>query len=132
MSLAEKKDEQLYDYSQNLPSVEERRLKEPVPFVVPQSKLKKVSKLEKIVFCAFVVTFLFLSIATIKMTTAINREEEAISSVQQKMNASKSSIEKLEQEKNELLRADRVKGIAEKSEIELREDNIRKIKWWKN
>ncbi len=129
MSLAEKKDEQLYEYySQALPSIEERRLKESPPFVVPQSKLKKVSKLEKIVFCAFVVTFLFLSIATIKMTTAINREEKAITTVQQEMNDSKNTIEKLEQEKNELLRANRVKGIAEKSEIELREDNIRKIK----
>lgn len=128
MSLPEKQEPQIYDYSQTLPSIEERRLKEPIPYVVPQSKLKKVSKLEKIVFCAFVVTFLFLSIATIKMTTAINREEEAITTVQQQMNESKSTIEKLEQEKNELLRADRVKGIADKADIELREDNIRKIK----
>ncbi len=128
MSLPEKKEPMIYDYTQALPPEEEKRLQENIPYLVPKSKLRKVSKLEKIVFSTFIVTFLFLSIATIKMTTAINREEEAITSVQQTMNESKSAIEKLEQEKNELLRADRVKGIADKSEIKVREDNIRKIK----
>lgn len=128
MSLPEKNDFQLYDVSHTSPSREEERLRETVPYLVPQSKLKKVSKLEKIVFCAFIVTFLFLSIATIKMTTAINREEEAITSIQKEINASTKEIDKLEQEKNELLRSDRVKEIAEKADIELREDNIRKIK----
>jgi cell division protein FtsL len=87
-----------------------------------------VSKLEKVVFCTIVATFLFLSIATIKMTTAINREEEAITSVQQEINTSTRAIDKLEQEKNELLRSDRIKEIAEKADIEMRDDNIRKIK----
>ena len=128
MSLPERKDLQIYDVPHTSSSQEEERLRETVPFLVPQSKLKKVSKLEKIVFCAFIATFLFLSIATIKMTTAINREEEAITAVQKEINASQKSIDKLEQEKNELLRSDRVKEIAEKADIELREDNIRKIK----
>jgi cell division protein FtsL len=62
------------------------------------------------------------------MTTAINREEEAITSVQQEINTSTRAIDKLEQEKNELLRSDRIKEIAEKADIEMRDDNIRKIK----
>ncbi|MBO0475951.1 cell division protein FtsL [Vagococcus sp. DIV0080] len=128
MALPERKNLELYDAPHATPSSQDERLRETVPYLVPQSKLKKVSKLEKIVFCAFVATFLFLSIATIKMTTSINREEEAITSVQQDINTSKSAIDKLEQEKNELLRSDRIKGIAEKANIELREDNIRKIK----
>ncbi|MGX7024162.1 hypothetical protein [Vagococcus hydrophili] len=128
MSLPEKQEPMIYDYAQTLPPESEKRLQETIPYLVPKSKLRKVSKLEKIVFATFIVTFLFLSIATIKMTTAINREEEAITAVQQKMNESNSAIDKLEQEKNELLRADRVKGIAEKAEIKVREDNIRKIK----
>lgn len=128
MALPERKNLELYDAPLATPSSQDERLRETVPYLVPQSKLKKVSKLEKIVFCAFVATFLFLSIATIKMTTSINREEEAITSVQQDINTSKSAIDKLEQEKNELLRSDRIKGIAEKANIELREDNIRKIK----
>ncbi|HCM89337.1 MULTISPECIES: hypothetical protein [Vagococcus] len=128
MSLPEKQEPMIYDYAQTLPPEKEKRLQENIPYLVPKSKLRKVSKLEKIVFSTVVVTFLFLSIATIKMTTAINREEEAITSVQQTMNESKSAIDKLEQEKNELLRADRVKGIADKAEIKVRDENIRTIK----
>lgn len=128
MALPERKDLQLYDVPHTTPSEQEERLRETVPYLVPQSKLKKVSKLEKIVFCAIVATFLFLSIATIKMTTAINREQEAITSVQQEINTSKGVVDKLEQEKNELLRSDRIKEIAEKADIKMRDDNIRKIK----
>lgn len=128
MSLPEKKEILLYDVSHTLPAKDDERLRETVPYLVPQSKLKKVSKLEKVVFCAIVVTFLGLSVATIKMTTAINREEEAITAIQSKVNTSKENIGKLEQEKNELLRAERVKGIAEEAGLEWREDNIRKIK----
>ncbi|UDM78814.1 cell division protein FtsL [Vagococcus fluvialis] len=128
MALPERKKLQLYDVSHTTPSEQDERLRETVPYLVPQSKLKKVSKLEKVVFCTIVATFLFLSIATIKMTTAINREEEAITSVQQEINTSTRAIDKLEQEKNELLRSDRIKEIAEKADIEMRDDNIRKIK----
>ena len=128
MALPERKNLQLYDVSYTTPSEQDERLRETVPYLVPQSKLKKVSKLEKVVFCTIVATFLFLSIATIKMTTAINREEEAITSVQQEINTSTRAIDKLEQEKNELLRSDRIKEIAEKADIEMRDDNIRKIK----
>lgn len=128
MALPERKNLQLYDVSHTTPSEQDERLRETVPYLVPQSKLKKVSKLEKVVFCTIVATFLFLSIATIKMTTAINREEEAITSVQQGINTSTRAIDKLEQEKNELLRSDRIKEIAEKADIEMRDDNIRKIK----
>ena len=128
MALPERKNLQLYDVPHTTPSEQDERLRETVPYLVPQSKLKKVSKLEKIVFITIIVTFLALSVATIKMTTSINREEEAITAIQSKMAASSSAIDKLEQEKNELLRADRVKSIAEKAGIEMREDNIRKIK----
>ncbi|MDT2746831.1 cell division protein FtsL [Vagococcus fluvialis] len=128
MALPERKNLQLYDVSHTTPSEQDERLRETVPYLVPQSKLKKVSKLEKVVFCTIVATFLFLSIATIKMTTAINREEEAITSVQQEINTSTRAIDKLEQEKNELLRSDRIKEIAGKADIEMRDDNIRKIK----
>ncbi len=128
MALPERNDLHIHVVMDTQPSIKDERLRETVPYLVPQSKLRKVSKLEKIVFCAFILTFLFLSVATIKMTTAINREEEVITSIQKEIDTSKSTIDKLEQEKNELLRSDRVKEIANKADIELREDNIRKIK----
>ncbi len=128
MSAPERKKLQLYDEPHASPSKQDERLRETVPYLVPQSKLKKVSKLEKVVFCAMIATFLFLSVATIKMTTAINREEEAITSIQQEINTSEKSIGKLEQEKNELLRSERVREIAEKADMKIRDENFRKIK----
>lgn len=128
VSLPERKQEETHSYAKPKPFLSEEQRTTPVPYLVPQSRLKKVSKLEKFIFFAFIVTFLCLSVATIKLTTAINREEEAISTVQTQITESQADINKLRQEKNELLRSERVKGIAEKAGIELREDNIRKIK----
>lgn len=128
MSLPEKQSYHETEYEHSQPSEQPKQLLEAVPPMVPQSRLKKVSKLEKIIFAAFIVTLLFLSIATIKITTAINKEEQLITSVKSDMDDNIRTIEKLEQEKNELLRAERVKTIAGNAGIELHEDNIRKIK----
>lgn len=128
MSLPERKIDHSYEHSHSTPSKQETQLAEAMPYLVPKSKLSRVSKLEKVVFIALVITFLLLAVATIRMTTSVNREEEAISALQVEMIQSQQEIETLEQEKNELLRTERVKGIAEKAGIELRDDNIRKIK----
>ena len=93
MALPERNDLHIHVVTDTQPSIKDERLRETVPYLVPQSKLRKVSKLEKIVFCAFILTFLFLSVATIKMTTAINREEEVITSIQKEIDTSKSTID---------------------------------------
>ncbi|WP_326716877.1 cell division protein FtsL [Vagococcus jeotgali] len=128
MSLPNK---QSVDYSEqqtSIPSGDDRHLEEVQKHNAPQSRLKKVSKLEKIIFASLIVTFLLMAVATIRMTTAVNREEEAISTMQVAQKETQKEIDKLEQEKSELLKSERVKDIAEKAGIELREDNIRKIK----
>lgn len=128
MSLPNK---QSVDYSEqqtSIPSGDDRHLEEVQKHNAPQSRLKKVSKLEKIIFASLIVTFLLMAVATIRMTTAVNREEEAISTMQVAQKETQKEIDKLEQEKSELLKSERVKDIAEKASIELREDNIRKIK----
>lgn len=128
MSLPNK---QSVDYSEqqtSIPSRDDRHLEEVQKHNAPQSRLKKVSKLEKFIFASLIVTFLLMAVATIRMTTAVNREEEAISTMQVAQKETQKEIDKLEQEKSELLKSERVKDIAEKAGIELREDNIRKIK----
>jgi len=128
MSLPEKQSQLNYDYSPVDSPSGENKLEEVQPPMIPQSKLKKVSTLEKFIFAAFVVTFLCLAIATIRMTTYINREEEAISTIQAETKQMQQDIETLDQERNELQRTERLKKVAEDAGMEMHEDNIRKIK----
>lgn len=129
MSLPEKHSQISYNDSPvNSPKKENVTLEEVQMPMIPQSKLKKVSKFEKFIFTIFVGTFLCLAVATIRMTTYINREEEAISSIQADKKQMQQDIETLDQEKNELQRTERLKKIAEDAGMQMHEDNIRKIK----
>ncbi|AQP54417.1 cell division protein FtsL [Vagococcus penaei] len=128
MSVPNREKFYLEEYEPPKPSAKDKLMLAPLPEMVPTSKLKKVSLLEKVVFISFIVTLLCLSVATIKLTTAINREEEAITTMQQDTVQAKKDINRLEQERNELLRQDRVKGIANDAGIKLHEDNIRTIR----
>ncbi|WP_462258309.1 cell division protein FtsL [Vagococcus teuberi] len=129
MSLPEKHSQFIYDESPvNSPSKEKGKLEEVKLPMMPPSKLKKVTKLEKFVFVAFVGTFLCLAVATIRMTTYINREEEAISSIQAEKQQMQQDIETLDQEKNELQRTERLKKVAESAGMQMHDENIRKIK----
>lgn len=130
MSLPEKQSPFTYNDSPvNSPvNKENSTLEEVQPPIIPQSKLKKVTKLEKFIFTVFIATFLCLAVATIRMTTYINREEEAISSLQADSKQMQQDIETLDQEKNELQRTERLKKIAESAGMQMRDENIRKIK----
>lgn len=130
MSLPEKQSPFTYNDSPvNSPvSKENSTLEEVQPPIIPQSKLKKVTKLEKFIFTVFIATFLCLAVATIRMTTYINREEEVISSLQADSKQMQQDIETLDQEKNELQRTERLKKIAESAGMQMRDENIRKIK----
>jgi len=130
MSLPEKQSPFTYNDSPvNSPvSKENSTLEEVQPPIIPQSKLKKVTKLEKFIFTVFIATFLCLAVATIRMTTYINSEEEAISSLQADSKQMQQDIETLDQEKNELQRTERLKKIAESAGMQMHDENIRKIK----
>jgi len=128
MSLPEKKEQLTYAPSPvNSPSGD-NKLEEIQSPMIPQSKLKKVSTLEKFIFLACIATFLCLAVATIRMTTYINREEEAISTIQAEKKQMQQDIETLDQERNELQRTERLKKVAEDAKMEMHEDNIRKIR----
>lgn len=132
MSLPEMQTNLDYEYSPvnapvNTPGGE-KKLEAVQRPTIPQSKLKKVTKIEKFIFGVFVATFLCLAVATIRMTTYINREEEAISTMQSEKKQMQQSIETLDQEKNELQRTERLKKVAEDAGMEMHEDSIRKIK----
>lgn len=128
MSLPEKQEQLAYITSPVNSLSEENKLEEIQAPMISQSKLKKVSKLEKFIFLAFIATFLCLAVATIRMTTYINREEEAISTIQAEKKQMQQDNETLDQERNELQRTERLKQVAEDAGMEMHEDNIRKIK----
>ncbi|MGX6970595.1 cell division protein FtsL [Vagococcus bubulae] len=129
MSLPEKQSPITYDNSPvNSPKEENKTLEEYQAPILPQSKLKKVTKLEKFIFTVFIATFLCLAVATIRMTTYINREEEAISSIQAEKKQMQQDIDTLDQERNELQRTERLKKVAESAGMQMHDENIRKIK----
>ncbi|MGX7013029.1 cell division protein FtsL [Vagococcus silagei] len=128
MSLAEEKKYYLEEHAPKNPQEEIKTGLKAVENKKESNKLQVVSRLEKVVGVSFVVALVFLSVATIKLTTAVNHEEEAITGIQQKMSQAQKDVNKLEQEKNELLRQDRVKEIADKAGIKPHEDSIRTIR----
>ena len=101
--------------------------KKEVPVVFPQKRLKKVTRLEKIAMGMLLLIFIGLAFTTIYLSTAIAKESEQISTMQQGISTDNDKIIELEQEKSELSRKDRIKAIAEKSGLKLIEENIKKV-----
>ncbi|QIL45584.1 cell division protein FtsL [Vagococcus coleopterorum] len=120
-----------------LPEFKEYEILEPVAANVteqeetalqyPKRKLGRVSKLEKVVTTLFVIAALAIAVLTVRMTTAISKAEEAVSLIQIENVAQRDVVSKLEQEKNELSRTERVKEAAEKGGLEISDDNIRNV-----
>lgn len=120
-----------------LPQFEEFEIVKPLPVKEvkkqesilnqPKKKLGYVTKMEKVISGMFLAAALVMAFFTVKMTTTISKAEEAVSLIQIKNTAQKDVVDKLEQEKNELSRTEKVKAAAEKGGLEIIDDNIRNV-----
>ncbi|EOL48931.1 cell division protein FtsL [Enterococcus phoeniculicola] len=106
------------------PEVEE----EVIISISPAKRLKRFTNLEKILVVGLALVVVALSVMTIKLRTNISSVERDISGVTSTIATNKSEISRLEQEKNELSRSERVKKIAEKQGLTINDDNLRKVK----
>lgn len=97
------------------------------PLVLPHKKMRVISHLEKLTFLALVLVTIGIAMVSIYLSTAITAQTEEIKQIQQKVENSTENIVRLQQEKSELLRTDRVKGIANKAGLKLIDENIRKV-----
>ncbi|MGX7198909.1 cell division protein FtsL [Enterococcus nangangensis] len=125
-----KKDESyLYDYA--TPLVAEPVTTPEVQIEIvefPKKKLRHITFLEKAVATLVIVGTLALAFSTIYLRNEITKVQENITTVQTSINQRTTNIDQLQQEKTELSRADRIKEIAEKLGLTLKEDNIRNVK----
>ncbi|MGM0123693.1 cell division protein FtsL [Enterococcus sp. AZ194] len=106
------------------PEVEE----EVIISISPAKRLKRFTNLEKILVVGLASVIIGLSVMTIRLRTNISSVERDISGMTSTITTNKSEISRLEQEKNELSRSDRVKKIAEKQGLTINDDNLRKVK----
>ncbi|MFC0233384.1 cell division protein FtsL [Vagococcus entomophilus] len=97
------------------------------PFQLSEKRIKGISRLEKITIGGIVLMCIVLAMTTIYMSTVVNKETESITNTQQEIERTTNSITKLQQEKSELSRKDRVKSIADKASLKQIEGNIRTV-----
>ena len=85
------------------------------------NKLKRISLVEKVIAVSILLFVVVVALGMIYIRTSINQMEHDISIVEKE-------ITRLQQEKNELSKADRIKQIAEKLGLSINDDNLRKVK----
>ncbi|MFV0559649.1 MAG: cell division protein FtsL [Enterococcus sp.] len=95
---------------------------------LPEKKLARISITEKFFVGAVIFTMLVLSIFMVMIRTDINKVEKEISTVQTNITEQKEEVSRLEQEKHELTRTERVKQIAEEKGLSINDDNLRTVK----
>ncbi len=94
---------------------------------ISKNKLAKISLSEKILVGVLILVLLFFAVLTVQVSTKITRVSENITAIQQKIEVNKEGISQLEQEKNELSRAERIKKIAEEAGLTANDDNVRNV-----
>lgn len=100
---------------------------EPV-LTYPKKRLQNISRVEKSLVALFILAFVTMAVLTVKLTTTISRGEEEIAVIQGDIDSKTDQISKLEQERNELSRSERIKKAAEEAGLEVKDENIRKVK----
>lgn len=94
----------------------------------PARRLKRVSRLEKIIGSALVVSMIALAVLTIYVRTDISQLEHDITQIEAETSQQKEEKVRLDQEKAELSKTERIKEIAEKQGLKIKDDNLRTVK----
>lgn len=125
--MAELKEFDHYDEASVTQPLEIKEEAQPV-LTYPKKRLKNISRLEKGIVVLIILLFVTMAVLTIKVTTTISQAEEEISAINQEINAQTNQVNKLEQEKSELSRTERIKKAAEDAGLTVDDENIRNVK----
>ena len=87
----------------------------------PARRLKRVSRLEKIIGSILVVSMIYVR-------TDISQLEHDITQIEAETSQQKEEKVRLDQEKAELSKTERIKEIAEKQGLKIKDDNLRTVK----
>ncbi|AYW48191.1 cell division protein FtsL [Tetragenococcus osmophilus] len=94
----------------------------------PSRKLAKISRLEKALVTGLLVALVGLGLLTISLRTSISEVEQDVSSLQENVNQGEAEVTRLQQEKNELSKSERIQKIAEDQGLSIDSDHLRKVK----
>jgi cell division protein FtsL len=94
----------------------------------PKRKLRNISLMEKTIGFLLLVAIIGIAVLTIQIRTSITQMTNQITQTQTTIQEKEETALKLEQQKNELSKADRIKGIAKKQGLSDHLENIRKVK----
>ena len=103
----------------------------PEVIVVPLSParhLQRISKLEKTIASIFIVALVGVGLLMIQLRTSITQVEQEISLIQGEVVVDSADFLRLEQEKSELSKSDRIREIAEENGMAIQSENLRKVK----
>lgn len=94
----------------------------------PKRRLRSISRLEKLIGFFFFSAVVGVAVVTIQIRSAIVQTKNDITQTQTAINQKQEKILQLEQQKSELSKADRIKGIAKKKGLSENDDNLRNVK----
>ncbi|KAF1301343.1 MULTISPECIES: cell division protein FtsL [Enterococcus] len=94
----------------------------------PARRLKRISKLEKLIGAILFAAIIGLAVLTIYVRTDISQLEHDVSLIQAETTQQNEETTRLEQEKSELSKTERIKKVAEKQGLTINDDNLRKVK----
>lgn len=94
----------------------------------PKRKLRNISLLEKAIGFLLLVAIIGIAILTIQVRTSITQMTNQITETQTTILSKEDSALKLEQQKNELSKADRIKEVAKNKGLSDNIENIKKVK----
>ena len=93
----------------------------------PKKRLRNVSLFEKFLAVVLLAGAISMAVLTIQVRTSIVQTTNEITDAQAEITAKENSALQLEQEKNELSKADRIKDIAEQQGLSDIDGNLRKV-----
>ncbi|MBP1045396.1 cell division protein FtsL [Enterococcus sp. BWM-S5] len=93
----------------------------------PKRRLRNVSLFEKFLTVLLLGAVISIAVFTIQVRTAIVQTTNEITDAQAEITQKEETALKLEQERNELSKADRIKDIAEKQGLSENDGNLRKV-----
>lgn len=93
----------------------------------PKRRLRNVSLFEKFLSVLVLGAVISIAVLTIQVRTEIVQTTNEITEAQAEITQKEETTLKLEQERNELSKAERIKGIAEKEGLSENDGNLRKV-----
>ncbi len=94
----------------------------------PARRLKRISKFEKLIGIFLLFSVVGLAILTVYVRTDISQLEHEISQIEAQTNLKGQEKLRLEQEKAELSKTERIKEVAEEAGLKINDDNLRTVK----